>query len=66
MCQCCIISQVVDTDDIDIWVGERGTKKVASNASKTINSDINHVKPLLHCLLPQIKVAIFNATTLGA
>jgi hypothetical protein len=61
-----VISEIVDAYDVNIWIGECGAKEVAANTSKTINSDINHVKPLLHSEMPQITVAIFNATTLGA
>jgi hypothetical protein len=41
-----VVSQVVDTYDIDIWVGESRTKEVATDTSKAINSDINHCKNL--------------------
>ena len=35
-------SQVVDSDDVDIWVGQAGTEEVTTDTSKTIDSDINH------------------------
>jgi hypothetical protein len=37
-----IRSQVVNCDDIDVWVSKTGTEEVATDASKTIDSDINH------------------------
>jgi hypothetical protein len=42
MSQRCVIGEIVDRNDIDIWVGESGAKEVATNTSKTINSNINH------------------------
>ena len=37
-----IRGQIVNSDDIDIWVGKAGSKEVTTDASKTIDSDINH------------------------
>jgi len=37
-----IRSQVVNSDDVDIWVSKAGTEEVTSDASKAIDSDINH------------------------
>jgi hypothetical protein len=35
-------SQVVNSYDGDIWVSKTGTEEVTTDASKTIDSDINH------------------------
>ena len=34
--------EVVDSDDVDICVSKGGTEEVTSDATKTIDSDINH------------------------
>jgi hypothetical protein len=62
-----VICKVVDTYDIDIWVSQCRTKEVATNTSKTINSNINHEKTSSKIVKrPAIKVAFAYATTLGA
>jgi hypothetical protein len=42
MSECRVIGEIVDCNDIDIWVGQSGAKEVAANTSKTIDSNINH------------------------
>jgi hypothetical protein len=42
-----VIGKVVDRNDIYIWVSECGAEEVAANSSKSINSNINHVKTSL-------------------
>jgi hypothetical protein len=46
-----VISEVVDTDNIDIWVGECGAEEVAANTSKSVDSDINHFSILIYLKL---------------
>ena len=38
----CVICEVVDRNDIDIWIGKGCTEEVTANTSKTINSNINN------------------------
>jgi hypothetical protein len=42
MCESRVISKVIDTDNIDIWVGESSSEEIAADAAKTVDSDINH------------------------
>jgi hypothetical protein len=61
--------EVVDSDDVDIWVSKAGTEEVTSDATKTIDSDINHESVLATSGAhekAQLLVVRKTATTLGA
>ena len=64
-----IWSQVINSDDVDIWVSKAGTEEVTSDATKTIDSDINHESVLATSGAhekAQLLVVLKTATTLGA
>jgi len=49
--------QVVNSDDVDIWVGKAGTEEVTTDASKSIDSDINHESVLATSGAPAAEIS---------